>query len=70
MNQIEIINAIVKERKRQDYLHPKNKKDDYLSILMEEVGECATAIQNKDKDNLRAEIVQVAAVAVRWLEAL
>ncbi|MBT2728385.1 hypothetical protein J7E63_15760 [Bacillus sp. ISL-75] len=70
MNQIEIINAIVKERKRQDYLHPRNKKDDYFVILLEEVGECATAIQKKDQDNLKEEIVQVAAVAMRWLEAL
>ena len=70
MNQIEIINAIVKERMRQDYLHPKNKKDEYLSILMEEVGEIATAIQRKDKDNLKDELIHTASVCVRWLEAL
>jgi NTP pyrophosphatase (non-canonical NTP hydrolase) len=70
MNQIEIINAIVKERKRQDYLHPHNKKEDYFSILMEEVGEIATAIQHKDRDNMIDEIIHAASVCVRWLESL
>lgn len=70
MNQVEIINAIVKERLRQDYLHKKNKKDDYLAILIEEVGEVARAIQLKDRRNQIEEIIQVAAVAVRWLEEL
>lgn len=70
MNQIEIINAIVNERKRQDYLHKRNKKEDYLAILVEEIGEVARAIQLKDKRNQIEEIIQVAAVAVRWLEEL
>lgn len=70
MNQVEIFNAIVKERKRQDILHPYNKKEEYLAIILEEVGEVARAIQLRDKDNLKEEIIHVAAVAVRWLEAL
>lgn len=60
----------MKERVRQDYLHPNNKKDEYLAIIIEEVGEVARAIQIRDKANLKEEIIQVAAVAVRWLEAL
>lgn len=60
----------MKERIRQDYLHPNNKKDEYLAIIIEEVGEVARAIQIRDKANLKEEIIQVAAVAVRWLEAL
>lgn len=70
MNQVEIFNAIVKERIRQDYLHPNNKKDEYLAIILEEVGEVARAIQLRDKDNLKEEIIHVAAVAVRWLESI
>lgn len=70
MNQVEILNAIVKERVRQDYLHPRNSKDEYLAILVEEVGEVATAIQLKDKDNLKEELIHIAAVCTRWLESL
>jgi NTP pyrophosphatase (non-canonical NTP hydrolase) len=70
MNQVEIINAIIKERKRQDYLHPRNKQHEYLAIITEEIGEVAKAILEKDKNNQREEIIQVAAVAIRWLEEL
>lgn len=70
MNQVEIFNEIIKERKRQDFLHPDNKKEEYLAIIIEEVGEVAKALQLKDKDNLKEEIIHVAAVAIRWLEAL
>ena len=42
-----------------------------LAILMEEVGEVARAINDRQsRDELRAELVQVAAVAVAWLEAM
>jgi NTP pyrophosphatase (non-canonical NTP hydrolase) len=37
---------------------------------MEEVGEVATAIQLKDQDNLKEELIHVASVCTRWLEAL
>ena len=39
-----------------------------LAVLTEEVGEVARALL--DGTDLRAELVQVAAVAVAWLEAL
>lgn len=39
-------------------------------ILSEEVGEVATAIQDDDLDQLRAELIQVAATAVAWLGRL
>jgi NTP pyrophosphatase (non-canonical NTP hydrolase) len=70
MNQVDILNRIIHERKRQDILHPGNKRDQMLSILIEEVGEVGTAIQTRDKDNLKEELVHVAATAVRWLELL
>ena len=70
MNQVEIINAILKERKRQDLLHPNNKKSAYLSIVVEELGEVAAAIQEGNKEQQELELVQLAASVVRWLESL
>ena len=40
------------------------------AVLSEECGEVARAVLEKDDDQLRAELVQVAAVAVAWLESL
>ena len=42
----------------------------WLAILTEEIGEVGTAIQNNDEKNLKNELVQVAAVAVAWLETM
>lgn len=39
-------------------------------ILAEEVGEVARAMNDGDDANLKEELVQVAALAVAWLEAL
>lgn len=41
-----------------------------LAALMEEVGEVARAYHDGMEDDLRDELVQVAAVAVAWLEGL
>lgn len=38
----------------------------WLTVLVEEIGECARAIQDEGADRLRAELVQVAAMAMRW----
>ena len=40
------------------------------AILTEETGEVVRAVLDWDNDNLRDELIQVAAVAVAWLEAL
>jgi NTP pyrophosphatase (non-canonical NTP hydrolase) len=66
MNQDMIIDSILQERKRQDVLHPWNKKTNRLAILVEEVGEIAQALQGEG--SLEEELVQLAAVCVRWLE--
>jgi NTP pyrophosphatase (non-canonical NTP hydrolase) len=63
------------ERKIQDKRWgPVPRLFDYgsaLAILVEEVGEVAQAIVNNDPaDLLRAELIQVAAVAVWWVEEL
>ncbi len=42
-----------------------------LAILVEEVGEVAHALTyDGDKDRLETELIQVAAVAASWIEAL
>ena len=48
-----------------------------LAVLVEEVGEAARAILNKGnlvtdkgKDDLQCELIQIAAVAVAWVEGL
>ena len=40
------------------------------AVLMEECGEVARAMLNEDRDGLRRELIEVAAVAVAWWEAL
>ena len=68
MNQDLIFDAIIQERLRQDLLHPWNNKTNRLAILIEEVGEIAQALQGEG--SLEEEMVQLAAVCVRWLEEL
>lgn len=65
-----IITEILKERIRQDRIHPDNDLSDYLAILVEEVGEIARAIQLRDIDNLIEELIQLSAVCIRWMEDL
>lgn len=76
-----ILSAIKRERARQEELRaggrfaytcasPTVLNIYKLPILTEEVGEVAKAICEKDADQLQTELIQVAAVAVAWLEAL
>lgn len=69
MDRMEIINEIIDERKYQDETHdfPEHLR---MAILAEEVGEVAAALQNGNTDYLIEELVQVAAVAMRWIEHL
>lgn len=59
------------ERVRQDNLWGVQDHDEpkWLSILLEEVGEVARAVNEKDVVSYRKELVQVAAVAVAMLES-
>ncbi len=41
-----------------------------LAILMEEVGEVATALQGDPNKNLATELLQVAAVALMWYDSV
>lgn len=76
-----VLDAISQERKRQDELKQAGKfthtcADDIdngrkLAILTEELGEVARAMCDKEpKERLREELIQVAAVATAWAEAL
>jgi NTP pyrophosphatase (non-canonical NTP hydrolase) len=72
MVDLRIMNAIAQERQRQDEKWGIQNHGDgkWAAILMEEVGEVATAILHNDPKNLREELIQVAAVAAAWVEAL
>jgi Lar family restriction alleviation protein len=68
---------IAAERERQNATFPHSNipywKDDEgikFTVLVEEVGEVARARLEHDRPGLRHELVQVAAVAVAWIEAL
>ena len=72
MTRDDIYKAIDLERHRQDRLHPTWPADARyaLSVLAEEFGEVAEALNDGRERGLRAELVQVAAVCVRWLESM
>jgi NTP pyrophosphatase (non-canonical NTP hydrolase) len=69
-----VIDFIIAERTLQDErfgdINKSNTAKDWLPILGEEFGEVNTAILNNDKDNLKEELIQVAAVAIQWLEQI
>ena len=70
------LEAVDEERCRQDIKWGTiNNFDDrpldrWLTILVEEVGELAEGIQNRDQANIEEEATQVAAVAVAILESV
>ena len=71
MTQHRIFGEIKQERKRQDlkFGSQAGQSDSkWAMIAGEEMGEIHRAILNLDKENLREEIVQLAAVCVAWLE--
>lgn len=63
------------ERNRQDAKFgpygsaPQKSPFELMSVLVEEVGELAQALNDGDAAHAHEELVQVAAVAVAWLEA-
>ena len=66
-----ISEAISKERERQDSLHPYMVPETVmLPVLVEEIGEVARAMIEEKPDDLRRELIEVAAVCVKWLELL
>jgi NTP pyrophosphatase (non-canonical NTP hydrolase) len=85
MKQKEIIKKIIAERKRQDDKWGKQRhqfNSQWMTILTEEVGEvaecvCKTEVSPVNKrvvkrqlKNMEKELIQVAAVAICWLESV
>ena len=69
----EVLTAVRKERKAQDAKWGEQNHDltTWLTILTEEVGEFAEAIlENRAGKEVRAEVIQIAAVAVAIAEFL
>lgn len=73
--------AIEEERNRQNELcasgkfdmtldNPAMLEDQAVTILLEELGEVARAVNDMNRENLREELVQVAALCTAWLEKL
>ena len=62
--------ALLGELSRARQKHPNEEgvlsDAEWLAVLTEEVGECARAIQDEGDEQLRDELVQVAAMACRW----
>lgn len=68
-----ILGEIVKERARQDEKHGDQRtlsKEKWGMILGEEFGEVCNATFSDGVGDLREELIQVAAVAVAWVEAI
>ena len=75
----DVLAEVGRERSRQEQLKAKGKftytcadaemtDGQRLAVLVEEVGEVARAMN--DGKGLREELIQVAAVAVAWVEAI
>lgn len=81
MTRSEIYALIDAERARQDVKHPEFARSEHqaLCVLTSEVGEVAAEVRGNhgvlplvaapSGDALRDELIQVAAVCVRWLES-
>jgi hypothetical protein len=66
-----IIHDLFTERIRQNRQHPIFPPEMRFAVLVEEVGEVAQELQGPiDTARLKAELTQVAAVCLRWLEQL
>lgn len=67
-----VLGAVAAERRRQDakWGPSAERPAPTLRVLVEEVGEVAKAQQDETDAELRAELIQVAAVAVAMVEAI
>lgn len=72
LNSMNSIFDVAKEMLRQDKKWGSDRQQSDLMwncILGEERGEVERAILERDGDNLRNELIQVAAVALQWVKA-
>lgn len=83
MTQSDIITAILAERKAQaerwnkphewgfgDCSNERVAENTKAAVLCEECGEVSRAVLEKDEAQLKRELIQVAAVAMAWLEGM
>lgn len=63
----ELLESITKERLDEAF---KNGDGSWLHILLEEVAEVETAAFSRDREHLREELVQVAALIFQWVKDL
>ncbi len=70
MNELDVYTRIVTERERQNKLwgEQAHTDDAWLRIVIEELGEVASALRNDDHSGADRELVHVAAVVVAWME--
>jgi NTP pyrophosphatase (non-canonical NTP hydrolase) len=66
------LQRVLEERARQDRKWGEQNHRDlrWLPILTEESGEVSKAINEEKPDQVEKELVQVAAVAIAWLECI
>ena len=72
-NQKLIIQKIINERARQDFLWGNSEVqslDRWIVLLLEEIGEVARAHIENDSDNLEEELIQVASLSIKILEKI
>ena len=71
-NMEEILEEVKDERGRQDekWGEQNHVPLKWLAILGEEVGEANKAVLEDDRENLREELIQIAATAVAFIESL
>jgi NTP pyrophosphatase (non-canonical NTP hydrolase) len=68
-----ILSDVLAEIDRQDKKWGEgrtNETDLWCTVLMEEVGEVARAALEQDKENMREELLQVAALAIQIVDDL
>ena len=70
LEQIRLISEVMTTRQHQHEIwgEQNHKPSEWQSILIEEVGEQAKAINDADWDNYRVELLQVAALCLQMIE--
>lgn len=79
MKRLDLLDLILRERYRQNTLKAEGKfpytcadheitDSERAVILTEEIGEVCRAVHDENPENLKEELVQVAAIALAWLE--
>lgn len=78
---VAIVSDVLREHQRQERLKASGKlpytcadeecSDELCSVILgEEFGDVCRAVEDNNPRNLREELIQVAAVAVAWIEKL